>query len=143
MKFIHILEVVLLVSVITAIYGLILYLHNFKTEIQHYKPFWKFFSIKLALFLSLWQKKILIWTNIDDLIDLKHAIHTKDITSADYIDHCLICIEMFILAVVATYTFSYEDFSVGISKNSTKVFLKIPRIFYEQFKQTLKDIGGS
>ena len=50
---------------------------------------------------------------------------------------------MFILAVVATYTFSYEDFSEGISKNSTKVFLKIPRIFYEQFKQTLKDIGGS
>lgn len=80
---------------------------------------------------------------MDKLIELRHHDKSRDITSADYLECGLVAIEMFLLSVVATYTFSYEDFKKGFSKNSSKVFLKIPKIFFGQVKDTIKDITRS
>lgn len=119
----------LLISVMIAIYGLILYLYNFKEDIAHYKPFWKFFSIKIALFLSIWQTKLLSWFDVKSIVELVHK-KDKDVTSADYIDDCLLTFEMFFLAVVATHTFSYDNFHSGLTQNSGRVFFKIPKILF-------------
>lgn len=117
-------------SVFMAIYGLILYLYNFNDVIGSYKPFWKFFSIKIALFLSIWQQTILGLLQVRKWIILEDSAKGH-ISSEDYIDHLLVTIEMFILSVVATHTFSYDDFLKG-TENSQKdlanVFSNIPRI---------------
>lgn len=125
-----------------AIYGLILYLYNFKDDIAHYKPFWKFFSIKIALFLSIWQTKLLSWFDVKSIVELVHR-KDKDVTSADYIDDCLLTFEMFFLAVVATHTFSYDNFHRGFTQNDRKVFLRIPKILFGSLKDTYKDITSS
>ena len=110
------LRAVLLGSVFIAIYGLILYLDNFREGIKHYKPNWKFFSIKIALFLSIWQKTILKWINVDELIELDHHVKSN-LTSGVYIDDFLVTVEMFVLSLVALKYFSYSDFVQGDHKN--------------------------
>jgi len=126
---VKILKIVLLGSVGIAIYGLILYLSNFKDAIGHYKPFWKFFSIKIVLFLSIWQEIILKFVSLDQWIKLSES--KSNVTAEEYIDHFLIALEMFVLAIVARYTFSYEDFYQGVRSNRTKAgsaFKNLPKI---------------
>lgn len=121
-------------SVGLAIYGLILYLYNFNEAIKSYKPFWKFFSIKIALFLSIWQQIILKLLKVREWIELQ-GNEGETINSEDYIDHLLVALEMFVLAVVARYTFSYEDFHAGRvrAKSALKNFFRhIPKILYKK-----------
>lgn len=116
-------------SVGLAIYGLILYLYNFSDVIKEYKPFWKFFSIKIALFLSIWQQIILKLLKVRQWLKLKGK-NGATINSEDYIDHVLVSFEMFILAIVARHTFSYEDFYNGRvrAKSALKnLFKHIPK----------------
>lgn len=113
-----------------AIYGLILYLYNFYDVICPYKPFWKFFSIKIALFLSIWQQIILRVLRVRNWIILEDSAKGH-INSEDYIDHLLVTIEMFVLAVVATYTFSYDNFlkgREGSQRGLSNIFSSIPKI---------------
>lgn len=126
------LEFSLVVSVAIAIYGLILYLYNFREVISHYKPFWKFFSIKIALFLSVWQAKILIFFRVSEIFHLdQEALRPIKLESADYFNNVFVSIEMFVLALLARKNFSYQDFRVGADLNrerSTNFFFAIPKI---------------
>lgn len=127
-----ILKVILLFSVGIAIYGLIMYLKNFNDVIGHYKPFWKFFSIKIALFLSIWQEILLKLVKWNDLIKLpEHRGEGDPVTAEMFIDHFLITVEMFVLSIVARYTFSYEDFYQGVKSNRKRAgsaFKSLPKI---------------
>lgn len=108
-----ILKMIMLASVGAAIYSLILYLYNFQSDISQYSPFWKFFSIKIALFLSIWQRiglqiiRIEVWFKLD-------TNRTGGLTSVDYFDNILIAFEMLVLALVCNKCYSYEEYQVGV-----------------------------
>lgn len=104
---------VMLASVGAAIYSLILYLYNFQTDISKYSPFWKFFSIKIALFLSIWQRIALKVIRIKDWFKLDET-KAGSLTSADYIDNLLVVIEMLILAIICNKCYSYEEYQVNV-----------------------------
>ena len=109
---------VLMQSVGIAIYSLVVYLYNFKSYIGHYKPFWKFFSIKIILVLSIWQKIILRVVKLDKIFILDKAYLKRSLEPADYLDNTLVSIEMFILAILAIKYFSYQDFKAGHNRNT-------------------------
>ena len=102
----------MLITVGIAIYGLILFLDNFNSFIKHYKPFWKFFSIKLTLFLSLWQKVLIEQINFKKFFPLNTMQDGKLVTldSGPYINNMLIIIEMFGLSIVLTSCYNYKEF---------------------------------
>ena len=62
----------MLASVGIAIYSLIIYLYNFQQDIAQYKPFWKFFSIKIVLWLSIWQRPVLKLFRVHRILKLEH-----------------------------------------------------------------------
>jgi len=103
----------MLTAVGIAIYSLIIYLYNFNVNIKHYSPFWKFFSIKIVLFLSIWQRIILEVIKIEKLFPLVTKHDDGKIVALDsreYIDNLLVVIEMFILSLIIIKCYSYEDF---------------------------------
>ena len=115
-------------SVGLAIYGLIVYLYNFHNEIKHYSPVWKFLSVKIALFLSIWQRIVLkilhvrLWIVLDK--DEEH------IDSEDLIDNLLVTLEMFVLSLIVRNCYSYEDFKGGLEEaaRSETGFLTLPGV---------------
>lgn len=99
-------------SIAIAIYGLILYLYNFRVALNPYSPSLKFVVVKVALFLSVWQRLILIVIDVKSWLVLdKFVVANRVLTSLDYIDNLLVTIEMFILSIAVSYTFSYEEFT--------------------------------
>lgn len=130
----NILRGALVISVFIAIYGLILYLTNLKKIISPYKPFWKFFSIKAALFLSVWQEKIIKIIQLNKIFVLDKETQGKvKLDSGDYVNNFLLCGEMFVLAVVAIKHFSYQDFKKGKRDSIMReesALIKIPKILY-------------
>lgn len=116
----------MLASVGAAIYSLILYLYNFQTDITQYSPFWKFFSIKIALFLSIWQKIALKVIKIDDWFKLDSG-KSGGLSSSDYIDNLLIVIEMLILALICNKCYGYEEYQrdviAGVGRKSQEISL--------------------
>jgi hypothetical protein len=123
----------MLITVGIAIYSLIVYLYNFNKDIKHYKPLWKFLSVKFAIFLSVWQRIILNVIKIEKLLPLvtKHNGIVVPLNSGEYIDNLLVCIEMFVLSLIIVRCYSYEDFEQGISvgENANKSsILAIPKI---------------
>ena len=111
---------VMMQSVGLAIYSLVTFLYNFKTYIGHYKPFWKFFSIKIILFLSIWQKIVLKFIQIDEIFILERTVLKRSLEPDDYIDGTLVCLEMFVLSILAIKNFSYTDFKHGQIQESRK-----------------------
>ena len=119
----------MLVSVGAAIYSLILYLYNFKDDIKKYKPFWKFFSIKIVLFFSVWQRIFLEAINIKEKFKLDTTV--TGATSESYIDNILISLEMFLLSIIVNKCYSYQEYTMINIKglNSTRRnCLAIPKI---------------
>ena len=122
-------KVIIVASVGPAIYALLVYLVNFKEAIGHYKPFWKFFSIKIILFLSVWQKIVLQLLRVDKILVLEEKAVDRYIGSSSYIDETLISVEMFILSLLAIKNFSYKDFKKGHSmKLGLSTISAIPKI---------------
>lgn len=120
---------IMLASVGAAIYSLILYLYNFRSDIQKYSPFWKFFSIKIALFLSIWQRIFLKVIKIDVWFKLDEA-KADGLTSADYIDNLLVVVEMLTLAIICNKCYSYEEYQHDViaGANIKSQEISIPKI---------------
>lgn len=129
-----ILKLSMLGSVGLAIYILVLYLYNFHEDIQHYKPVWKFLSIKIVLFLSIWQRIALKFLRLRDKFIFNEEVDPLiSIDGEDFIDNLLVSFEMFLLSLVANYCYSFEDFKSGIRENSIYypsggVFVAVPKI---------------
>eukprot|EP00056_Hartaetosiga_gracilis_P007562 m.109820 g.109820 ORF g.109820 m.109820 type:complete len:604 (+) comp12740_c0_seq2:13-1824(+) len=98
------------ISQLWAMYCLILFYYGFKEDLKSIKPFQKFLTIKAIIFLSFWQAVVIAL-----LVELG-AIKTKaswsyysSETVAAGLQDFLICIEMFIAAVVHRSVFSYKE----------------------------------
>lgn len=123
------LRIIMLVSVGIAIYSLIIYLYNFNNNIKKYKPFWKFFSIKLALFLSIWQTVILKLCKFDEFLPLIAEKNGKTLKlhTLTFVENLLIVIEMFVLSIFLIRIYSWKEF-LNVDINSTNSLLSIPKI---------------
>ena len=107
-----ILKLLMLASVGIAISALILYLYNFHREISQFNPVWKFLSVKITLFLSIWQRIVLKMIKFRDIVSLDQTAAPSEVLldSEDYIDDAFVAIEMFALAVIVTRCYSYKDY---------------------------------
>jgi Organic solute transporter Ostalpha len=89
-------------------------------------------SIKVTLFLSIWQKEIMHFLDLSSIVDLVRDKKGK-ITHLEvehYLDNLLIVIEMFVLSLIIRNCYSYIDFHKGIngSENSQNSIFKIPKL---------------
>ena len=128
-----ILKVAMLGSVGMAINSLILYLYNFYTDIKAYQPLWKFLSIKIVLFLSIWQRNVLEFISLKTILPLEFKDSEINIGVDHYLDNFLISFEMFILSLIIQRCYSYSDFEKGMRRNAeryhfTEALLELPKI---------------
>lgn len=96
------------VSVSLALAALLKVYHATAHRLQPHNPWPKFCAIKGVVFLTFWQGTI-IWalTCAGD----RNPFASKDV--ADAVQNFLVCVEMFVAAVVHSYTFGPEEWQLG------------------------------
>jgi len=103
------------VSQCWALYCLIFFYYATKTELSPIRPVGKFLSVKALVFFTWWQSVFISILVQMDLIPNYHA-DERDWTSDDVakgIQDYLICMEMFVAAVVHTFVFPHSEYSVA------------------------------
>ncbi|EGC29701.1 hypothetical protein DICPUDRAFT_42510 [Dictyostelium purpureum] len=103
------------ISVVVALYFLVMFYEVFKLELNPHSPILKFFVIKMILFAIFWQTVliyILIWFE---------AIPKSEIYSPEkvgfFLNDFLVCVEMFVFSIVHSIAFNYDDYV--LDNNST------------------------
>lgn len=109
-----ILKFVILSSVGLAVYGLLLLIYNFNSDIKQHSIFLKFLLIKLALFLSIWQGILMRILDVNRLIPLKTLRRGREvrINTSVCLDSMLVIIEMFFLTLIMLKSYAAEEFKV-------------------------------
>lgn len=103
------------VSQCWALYCLIFFYYATKTELSPIRPVGKFLSVKALVFFTWWQSVLISVLYQMDMIPTYNAAE-RDWSSDDVakgIQDYLICVEMFIAAVVHTVVFPHADYSVA------------------------------
>jgi hypothetical protein len=103
------------VSQCWALYCLIFFYYATKTELSPIRPVGKFLSVKELVFFIWWQSALIFVFYQMDMIRPYNAAE-RDWSSDDVakgIQDYLICMEMFIAAVVHTVVFPHSDYSVA------------------------------
>lgn len=108
------LKFVILSSVGFAVYGLLILIYNFNTDIKQHSIFIKFLIIKLALFLSIWQGILMRVIDVNRLIPLKtfHRGREVRINTAVCLDSMLVILEMFFLTLIMLKSYAAEEFRI-------------------------------
>ncbi|KAN0015651.1 hypothetical protein ACTFIU_008394 [Dictyostelium citrinum] len=101
------------VSVLIALYFLVMFYEVFQNELSPHSPILKFLVIKSVVFFLFWQTVIitvLIWFD---------ALPKSDVYSSEHIGYFindfLVCIEMFITSIAMGICFSYSDYVIDKS----------------------------
>jgi Organic solute transporter Ostalpha len=103
------------VSQCWAVYCLIFFYYATKTELSPIRPVGKFLSVKALVFFTWWQSVFISVLYQMDMIPTYRAAE-RDWSSDDVakgIQDYLICMEMFIAAVVHTVVFPHSEYSVA------------------------------
>jgi Organic solute transporter Ostalpha len=103
------------VSQCWALYCLIFFYYATKTELSPIRPVGKFLSVKSLVFFTWWQSVFISVLYQMDMIP-NYKADERDWSSDDVakgIQDYLICIEMFIAAVVHTFVFPHSEYSVA------------------------------
>lgn len=103
------------VSQCWALYCLIFFYYATKTELSPIRPVGKFLSVKALVFFTWWQSVFISILVQMDLIPNYHAderFWTSDDVAKGIQDY-LICMEMFVAAVVHTFVFPHSEYSVA------------------------------
>ncbi len=93
-----------------ALYSLIFFYYATKTELSPIRPVGKFLSVKALVFFTWWQSVFISVLYQMDMI----PTYRKDWTSEDVakgIQDYLICVEMFVAAVVHAFVFPHSEYS--------------------------------
>jgi hypothetical protein len=95
-----------------ALYCLAFFYFATKNELQHIRPVGKFLSVKALIFFTWWQAVgISILDSMNMIPDNGQEWTSEDVGKG--IQDYLICIEMFIGAIVHQYVFHHNDYSSG------------------------------
>ncbi|CAH0370129.1 unnamed protein product [Pelagomonas calceolata] len=97
------------VSVSIALGALLKVYHATAYRLREHNPWPKFVCVKGVVFLTFWQGTV-IWA-LTGSGDTKKMFATKDV--ADAVQNFLVCVEMFVAAVVHSYTFGPEEWQPG------------------------------
>eukprot|EP00050_Salpingoeca_kvevrii_P016057 m.52223 g.52223 ORF g.52223 m.52223 type:complete len:400 (+) comp6676_c0_seq2:229-1428(+) len=93
-----------------AMYCLVLFYTAFKKDLKEIKPFGKFLTIKAVVFFSFWQSIVISILVKANVITTKSTwTHYNSHSVAAGLQDFLICIEMFIAALVHHKVFSYRE----------------------------------
>ncbi|EED86913.1 predicted protein [Thalassiosira pseudonana CCMP1335] len=110
------------VSVFLAFSGLLKFYHAVRDELAWCQPFAKFLTIKGVVFMTFWQGlaiSIIFHANKSDNSHNKHddedatSSSSDEISSADTIQHILICMEMLFFSVAHWLVFPAEEWEDG------------------------------
>ncbi|XP_068701919.1 transmembrane protein 184C-like [Montipora foliosa] len=98
-------------SQVWAMYCLVLFYKASREELKLIKPFGKFLCIKLVVFASFWQGVLIAILVKVGIISSKHSWNFYTVEDvANGIQNFIICIEMFIFAIVHYYVFSHDPY---------------------------------
>lgn len=98
-------------SQVWAMYCLVLFYKAAHEELKPMKPFGKFLCIKLVVFASFWQGVLIAIFVKVGIISPKHSWQFYTVEDvANGIQNFIICIEMFIFAIVHYYVFSHQPY---------------------------------
>eukprot|EP01113_Clastostelium_recurvatum_P026929 TRINITY_DN3236_c0_g2_i2.p1 TRINITY_DN3236_c0_g2~~TRINITY_DN3236_c0_g2_i2.p1 ORF type:complete len:393 (-),score=67.98 TRINITY_DN3236_c0_g2_i2:23-1201(-) len=96
------------ISITLAMYYLVLFYMATKEELQRFAPMGKFMSIKAVIFFSFWQGVVISGLNTFDLIPWLGSVEPEDVGTG--LQNFIICIEMFIMAIIHHKVFSYAEY---------------------------------
>jgi Organic solute transporter Ostalpha len=109
--FAHIWVILIEASAVTiAMYSLIHFYVQIRSDIAQHKPLLKILAIKLVIFLSFWQTIALTLLTSTGLIASSAKIQTPDIKIG--IPAMLLCIEMAVFSVFHLWAFTYRPYSL-------------------------------
>jgi hypothetical protein len=110
-------------SQIWAMYTLVLFYHAFMQELTEIRPLGKLLSVKAVVFFSFWQEVAIAgavkfgWIGATTNPVPGNSCFTEDDVAKGFQDF-LICIEMFVAAVVHHYVFSFEPHRVASGEST-------------------------
>jgi hypothetical protein len=135
------------VSQCWALYCLIFFYYATKTELSPIRPVGKFLSVKALVFFTWWQSVFISVLYQMDMIPTYKAADERDWSSdavAKGIQDYLICMEMFIAAVVHTFVFPHSEYSVAaVRARQTAVLQKASHVTKRLGRRKWKDAVGS
>lgn len=98
------------VAVTLAMYCLIQFYAQTKTELASHRPFLKLLSIKLVIFFCFWQNELLSILNSTGVIEESKFLAYGDIEVA--LPNMLICIEMAFFAIMHVFAYPWKEYGV-------------------------------
>lgn len=111
-----------------ALYCLIFFYYATKTELSPIRPVGKFLSVKALVFFTWWQSvAISILYQMDLIPEYRYAENDwspEDV--AKFLQDYLICIEMFLAAVVHTFVFPHSEYSPQAVEARTRALNQMP-----------------
>ena len=96
-------------SVTIAMYCLIHFFIQVRSDINHHSPFLKILSIKLVVFLSFWQTSLISFLFSSGAIKATEKIQAPDLNVG--LPNLLICIEMALFSVLHLWAFSWKPYA--------------------------------
>ncbi|OMP89290.1 Transmembrane protein 184-like protein [Diplodia seriata] len=112
-------------AVTLAMYCLIQFYAQLKTDLAAHRPFLKLLSIKLVIFFCFWQNELLSVLSSVDVIKESKFLAYGDIEVA--LPNMLICIEMAFFAVMHVFAYPWKEYGVR-KEDGVEVVLRVGMI---------------
>jgi len=122
-------------SVTLSMYCLVLFYLVTKKELKPHHPIGKFACIKAILFFSFWQSVVIGILTFFNVIPPIGEWAQHEVATA--LNDFIICIEMFILAVVHPFVFPYQEYMAN--ENGQRVKIKSPHEALKLLKDPVKN----
>jgi hypothetical protein len=125
-----------------ALYCLIFFYYATKTELAAIRPVGKFLSVKALVFFTWWQS---VFISVLYQLDMIPHYHSEGWTPEDVakaIQDYLICIEMFLAAVVHTIVFPHTEYSQQAVEARRRALNQLPMTSRKRLGRHATNAGG-
>ncbi|KAH8702486.1 putative DUF300 domain protein [Talaromyces proteolyticus] len=104
------------IAVSIAMYCLIQFYIQIRTDVAQYSPFLKILAIKLVIFLSFWQTTVISFLTSSGAMKPGEKVGNQDIKIG--IPNLLICIEMSIFSILHFWAFAWQPYRLKTQQSS-------------------------
>ncbi|KAF3936692.1 hypothetical protein ABW19_dt0200482 [Dactylella cylindrospora] len=101
--------VIVFVMIAVALYVLVAFYTALKQELDPYRPFLKFLSIKLVIFFVFWQALLISWLMSYHILKPSKYVSEADLGTG--INAVIVSFEMFIFAIMHLYAYPWKDYT--------------------------------